>query len=182
MCLDFFDRKILGVLTKKGEPLTLAELVRGSGFVRSTVIIHLERLGSEGLVLKEKKPSEGRGRPEFLYRPAGTPQPEAAPQLSAIVTEFSKLKKACRYEKGGYCKLARDACATQNASGATPETDATTHRVVDLTSPRAVSVTLSSVCRRFSSCSFHFPSRLQNIMPLGLSSSLISVSRTDLLG
>jgi len=34
---------------------------------------------------------------------------------------------------------------------------------------------------RFSSCSFHFPSRLQNIMPLGLSSSLISVSHTDLL-
>jgi hypothetical protein len=24
--------------------------------------------------------------------------------------EFSKLKKACRYEKGGYCKLARDGC------------------------------------------------------------------------
>ena len=116
MDLDFFDRKILGVLTRKGEPLTLAELVRDSGFARSTVIVHLERLGSEGLVLKEKKPSKGRGRPEFLYRPAGTPQPKAAPQLSVIVMEFSKLKKACRYEKGGYCKLARDACATQNCS------------------------------------------------------------------
>ena len=116
MYLDFFDRKILGVLTKKGEPLTLAELVRDSGFARSTVIIHLERLGSEGLVLKEKKQSKGRGRPEFLYRPAATPQPKAAPQPSVIVVEFSKLKRACRYEKGGYCKLARDACTTQNCS------------------------------------------------------------------
>jgi len=114
MYLDFFDRKILDVLTRKDEPLTLAELVRDSGFARSTVIIHLERLGSGELILKEKKPSKGRGRPEFLYRPAHTPQPKAASQPSVIVMEFSKLKKACRYEKGGYCKLARDRYVTQN--------------------------------------------------------------------
>jgi predicted transcriptional regulator len=112
--LDFFDEKILDVLAKKGGPMTLAELVGDLGFARSTVIIHLERLGSGELVLKEKKPGEGRGRPEFLYRPANTPQPKAAPQPTVIVMEFSKLKKACRYEKGGYCKLARDRCATQN--------------------------------------------------------------------
>jgi len=112
--LDFFDRKILDVLTGKDEPLALAELVRDSGFARSTVIVHLERLGSEGLVLKEKKPSKGRGRPEFQYRPADAPQPKATPQPSVVVLEFSRLKKACRYEKGGYCKLARDRCVTQN--------------------------------------------------------------------
>jgi predicted transcriptional regulator len=106
--------KILSVLTRKGGSMTLAELVGGSGFARSTVIIHLERLGSGELILREKKPSKGRGRPEFLYRPAATPQPKVAPQPSVIVMEFSKLKKACRYEKGGYCKLARDRCATQN--------------------------------------------------------------------
>ncbi len=114
MHLDFFDRKILDVLSRKGEPLTLAGLVRDSGFARSTVIIHLERLGSEGLVLKEKRPSKGRGRPEFLYRPADIPQPKTTPQPSVVALEFSKLKKACRYEKGGYCKLARDKCITQN--------------------------------------------------------------------
>ena len=114
MYLDFFDEKILGVLRRKGGPMTLAELVRDSGFARSTVIIHLERLGSGDLLLKEKRPTKGRGRPEFLYRPAPPPQPKATPQSSVIVMEFSKLKKACRYEKGGYCKLARDRCATQN--------------------------------------------------------------------
>jgi len=31
MYLDFFDKKILDVLTKKGQPLTLAELVKDSG-------------------------------------------------------------------------------------------------------------------------------------------------------
>ena len=114
MYLDFFDRKILDVLTSKEKPLTLAELVRDSGFARSTVIIHLERLGSGELILKEKKLSKGRGRPEFQYRPVGAPQPNATPQPSVGVLEFSRLKKACRYEKGGYCKLARDGCATQN--------------------------------------------------------------------
>ena len=114
MYLDFFDRKILDVLTKKGQPLTLGELVKDSGFARSTVIIHLERLGSEELILKEKKPSEGRGRPEFLYRPAEASQPKAVLQPNVIVMEFSRLKKACRYEKGGYCKLARDRYETQN--------------------------------------------------------------------
>jgi predicted transcriptional regulator len=114
MRLDFIDRKILNVLIRKGRPSMLGELVGDSGFARSTVIIHLERLGSEELVVKEKKPSEGRGRPRFLYRPAPAPQPKATPQSSTIVMEFSMLKKACRYEKGGYCKLARDRCATQN--------------------------------------------------------------------
>jgi predicted transcriptional regulator len=93
MYLDFFDRKILDVLNRKGEPLTLAELVRDSEFARSTVIVHLERLGSEGLVLKEKKPSKGRGRPEFLYRAADTPQPKTAPQPSAVVLGFRSSRR-----------------------------------------------------------------------------------------
>jgi hypothetical protein len=114
MYLDFFDRKILDVLTRKDEPLTLAELVRDSGFARSTVIIHLVRLGSGELILKEKKPGKGRGRLELQCRPAEAPQPRATPQSSVVVLEFSRLKKACRHEKGGYCKLARDRCVTQN--------------------------------------------------------------------
>ena len=65
--------------------MKLVELVKDSGFARSTVIIHLERLGSEGLGLKEKKPSKGRGRPEFLYRAADTPQPKTASQPSVVV-------------------------------------------------------------------------------------------------
>jgi DNA-binding IclR family transcriptional regulator len=51
----FFDRKILDVMSRNHEPMILAELVEDSGFACSTVIIYLKRLGSEGLVLKEKK-------------------------------------------------------------------------------------------------------------------------------
>ena len=114
MCLVFFDRKILDVLSRTDEPLTLAGLVRDSGFARSTVIVHLERLGSGELVLKEKKPCKGLERSEFQYRPADAPQTKATPQPSVVVLEFSRLNKVCRYEKGGYCKLARDRCITQN--------------------------------------------------------------------
>jgi hypothetical protein len=94
--------------------MTLPELVGNTGFARSTVVIHLERLGTERLLLKEKKLSKGHGRPRFTYRFAGTVTPEAASPPSIVALEFSKLRKACRYEKGGYCKLAKNTCATQN--------------------------------------------------------------------
>jgi hypothetical protein len=58
---------MLDVLDNKGQHLTLAELVKDSGFARSTVIIHLDRFGSEKLVLNVKKPIRALGCPEFLY-------------------------------------------------------------------------------------------------------------------
>jgi DNA-binding transcriptional ArsR family regulator len=114
MYLDAFDGRMVDVLSGRGGPMTLAELVRDTGFARSTMVIHLERLETEGLLLKEKKLSKGRGRPKFLYRLAGIPTPKAASPLSIVAPEFSKLRKACRYEKGGYCKLAKNTCMTQN--------------------------------------------------------------------
>ena len=69
--------------------MTLAKLVKDSGFARSTVVIHLERLGTEGLLLKEKKLSKGRGRPRFLYRLAVTSTPKAASPPSIVALEFS---------------------------------------------------------------------------------------------
>jgi len=114
MHLDAFDKRIVDVLRVEGRPMTLAELVKATGFARSTVIIHLEWLVSEGLVFREKKPGKGRGRPKFLYRPADIQTFKASSQPSIALIEFSKLRKACRYEKGGYCKLAKNTCATQN--------------------------------------------------------------------
>jgi len=114
MPLDVFDRKIVDVLRVRSAPATLDELVRDTGFARSTVIIHLERLMSEGLVLREKKPGEGRGRPKFQYRLADVQASKPSIQPSIVLIEFSKLKKVCKYEKGGYCKLAKNACTNQN--------------------------------------------------------------------
>ncbi len=68
MYLDAFDRRIVDAFRVKDRSMTLAKLVDATGFARSTVIIHLERLMSEGLILREKKPVGGRGRPKFVYR------------------------------------------------------------------------------------------------------------------
>ena len=54
MYLDAFDRRIVDALRVKDKPMTLAELVDATGFARSTVIIHLERLMSEEFILREK--------------------------------------------------------------------------------------------------------------------------------
>jgi len=113
MPLDVFDRKIVDVLRVRSEPVTLDDLVRDTGFARSTVIIHIERLMSEGLVLREKKPREGRGRPKFLYRLVNEASKPSI-QPSIVLMEFSKLRKICKYEKGGYCKLAKNTCTNQN--------------------------------------------------------------------
>jgi hypothetical protein len=64
--------------------------------------------------LKQKKHSKACGRLEFLYHPAETSHSKMALQPSIVMLEFSKLKRACRIEKGGYCKPARETCATQN--------------------------------------------------------------------
>jgi len=113
MPLDVFDRKIVDVLKVRCAPATLDDLVRDAGFARSTVIIHLERLMSEGLVLRDKKPCEGRGRPKFLYRLINEASKPSI-QPSIVLIEFSKLRKICKYEKGGYRKLAKNACTNQN--------------------------------------------------------------------
>ncbi|MEM2922481.1 MAG: hypothetical protein QXF26_09230 [Candidatus Bathyarchaeia archaeon] len=114
MRLDAFDRRIIGVLGGKGRPVALAELVRDAGFARSTMIIHLGRLEAEGLLSKEKKPNKGRGRPKFLYHLVGNTELRPTSSSHIIALEFTKLRKACKYEKGGYCKTTKGACSTIN--------------------------------------------------------------------
>jgi len=99
MYLDFFDRRTLDVLRRKGEPLTLAGLVRDSEFARSTVIIHLERLGSEGLILKEKKPGKDRGRPEVQYRPQTLLNPERLLSLASLFWSFRGSRRPAGMRK-----------------------------------------------------------------------------------
>ena len=41
MYLDAFDGKIVDVLSGRGEPMTLAEVARATGFARSTVPMFL---------------------------------------------------------------------------------------------------------------------------------------------
>jgi predicted ArsR family transcriptional regulator len=96
--LDYFDQKILNILGRKHNPVTLNELVSACGFARYTVLIHLEHLGSEQLVFKEDKPKLAGGRPQFVYH-AEAAKSETPPLTNVVILNFSTLKKACRCEK-----------------------------------------------------------------------------------
>jgi predicted ArsR family transcriptional regulator len=63
------------------------------------VLIHLERLGTVRVVLKEKV-GNGRGRPKFLYRLADVSTPKIASAPGIVALEFPKFAKACGHEKG----------------------------------------------------------------------------------
>jgi DNA-binding Lrp family transcriptional regulator len=116
--MDFFDERILAVLSD-GKPKVLAQLLGEVDFSRNTMKLHLKRLLSQGLVVKEKMPLNRKGRPKFAY---STPlrirqQVSAAlsdPRITIISLPFSRLRHLCRFEKGGYCKQARKNCSPEN--------------------------------------------------------------------
>jgi len=116
--MDIFDEQILTVLSD-GKPKVLAQLLDKVDFSRNTVKLHLKRLVSQGLVVKEKTPSNGKGRPKYAYSipPRLRQQVSAAlsdPSITVVCLPFSRLRHICRFEKGGYCKQARKNCSREN--------------------------------------------------------------------
>jgi len=72
-----------------------------------------------GLILKEKTPSKGLGRPRLTYSLPPKLHRQASRLLSdplgeVVALTFQKLKQLCRFEKGGYCKKIKRKCEAQN--------------------------------------------------------------------
>jgi len=117
MSLDTIDERILQVLGRgKGSvSRTLLEVIQASGFARSTVILHLKALESQGFIRRLKITAKRRGRPKYAYSatPIGTStgqiQPSNLPQ-ETVTIRFQKLRQICRHEKGHFCKLAKKRC------------------------------------------------------------------------
>jgi predicted ArsR family transcriptional regulator len=116
--MDFFDQRILAVL-KDGKPRGFTAILKEVGFSHNTLQQHLRRLVEKGLVLKEKDPASGFGRPRFTYQV----QPKTAKHVAATLQDpfielvtmpFSRLRHVCRFEKGGYCKEKKTFCSPQN--------------------------------------------------------------------
>jgi len=117
MYLDSFDEAILNVLSREKRGKTLRELVEETGFARSTVIIHLRLLEAKQYVRIKKKIRKGHGRPKYLYYTLKRPTPQGGSLIGVnqiIQIAFRRLKHACRYEKGGFCKRVRKECAPTN--------------------------------------------------------------------
>jgi predicted ArsR family transcriptional regulator len=112
--MDLLDERILSVLGD-GKPKVFAQLLTEVGFSRNTLKLHLKRLTSQSLVLKEKTVSNGRGRPKYAYSIPSRVRQQVSAALSdqsiTIVTlPFSRIRHLCRFEKGGYCKQVRNKC------------------------------------------------------------------------
>jgi len=115
--MDLFDRRILAAL-KDGKPRELGQLLSGVSFSHNTLRLHLAHLEEQGLVLRQKRPREGPGRPVFTYSlPQGARQASSVlvdPYSELVVLTFEKLQHLCRHEKGRYCKEVRNRCEPQN--------------------------------------------------------------------
>jgi predicted ArsR family transcriptional regulator len=89
------------------------------GFSHNTLQQHLKRLVEKGLVLKEKDPSSGFGRPRFVYHVQSKTAKQVVvaledPGVDLVTLPFSRLRHVCRFEKGGYCKEKKTSCSPQN--------------------------------------------------------------------
>ena len=115
--MDFFDQRVLAAL-KDGKLDSFAELQSQVGFSHNTLQRHLKQLVEKGLVLKEKDPAKGFGRPKYVYRvPSKTVKQVAAaledPNVELVTLPFSRLRHVCRFEKGGWCKEKKTSCSPQ---------------------------------------------------------------------
>ena len=95
--MDFFDRCIFNVLGD-GKPRDFNQLLREVDFSHNTLRLHLRRLVDQGLVVKEKAPSKGLGRPRFIYSTPPKLHRQASRLLSdplgeIVALPFRKLKR-----------------------------------------------------------------------------------------
>ena len=112
--MDLFDERVLAALNDGGRR-SFAHLLDEVGFSRNTLKLRLKRLVAQGVVLKEKTLSNGRGRPKYEYSVSPKVRKQVSDALSDPLTTlvtlpFSRLKHLCRFEKGGYCKQLRSMC------------------------------------------------------------------------
>jgi predicted ArsR family transcriptional regulator len=116
--VDPIDEVILTAL-QDGKPRVFTQLLDRTGISHNTLRLHLENLVSQGLVVREKTPAAGLGRPKFAYVIPQRVRRQVSAALSDPLIEivslpFSRLKHLCRFEKGGYCKQIKKGCDPQN--------------------------------------------------------------------
>jgi len=64
--MDPIDDGIISRL-KDGKPREFEQLLREAGFSHNTLRLHLDSLAQRGMIVKDKRPVKGRGRPRFVY-------------------------------------------------------------------------------------------------------------------
>ena len=107
--MDWACEILVGVL--ESERMSLSQLVKKSGLARQTVHNHLKHL-VEADVVSQEAVKHGRGRPTVFYHKSKLPI-ETLDEHDIVRLTFQKLKHACRFEKGGWCKEIKSKCAQE---------------------------------------------------------------------
>jgi len=105
--MDLLDEVLLKVLISG--PKTLNDLIEETGLSRATVFKHLSHL--RGLVSDEPVLKGEKGRPSLSYRLL---KPlSSLPTADLVFLPFTRLRRACRFEKGNWCKERKKMCSPQ---------------------------------------------------------------------
>jgi DNA-binding Lrp family transcriptional regulator len=111
--MDPFDEDILRTLRGR-RPMDFQQILDEVGFSHSTLRLHLNNLMGRGLIVGEKMPSEGPGRPKFTYSTPRRPRRQTSDTqagYSVMVTlPFNRLRRLCRFQRGGKCRETKDSC------------------------------------------------------------------------
>jgi len=112
------DEKIMNLL-RNGEPREFEQLLREAGFSHNTLRLHIDSLVEGGIIMKDKLPAKGRGRPKFTYSMLPRSSKVSIICLNestgVVSLSFNKLSQICRFEKSGFCEKAGSSCNAQNS-------------------------------------------------------------------
>jgi len=108
--MDPYDKEILNAL-KDGKLRKFQQILDEIGFSHNTLRLHLNYMVDRDLVMREKAPSDRRGRPVYLYRASVEALASASGVPGEVVVlRSSELKRICRFHRGGRCRETRDRC------------------------------------------------------------------------
>jgi predicted ArsR family transcriptional regulator len=82
---------LLEALRREQEAVGLDALTAATGLHHNTVREHLDALVSDGLVERHRAPSQGRGRPAWLYKATVGPRATAGNEYAGLATALATL-------------------------------------------------------------------------------------------
>lgn len=115
--MDPIDNEIINAL-RNSKPLGFDDLLGKLSVSHNTLRLHLDEMAENGVIIKEKQPSKGRGRPSYVYssspKAVGRLKPHLNEVTDVVSLSFEGLSQICRHEKGGFCKKLRRSCGASD--------------------------------------------------------------------
>jgi len=115
--MDPFDESIMKALRGR-DPMDFQQILGEVGFSHNTLRLHLNNMVDRGLIVREKKPAEGPGRPKFTYstprRPGWRALSTQTGSSEMVTLPFRVIRRLCRSQRGGRCRETKEPCEAQN--------------------------------------------------------------------